>query len=174
MRTIFTVLFMLFTLSALAQDLPENPEAYFDFWLGRWEATWDEGEGKKGRGSNHIHKVLDGKVIQEDFQILEGKNKGFKGMSISTYQTQLKTWKQSWADNQSSFFYFKGKFEGAKRIFQTDVFDGKEGVRFTQRMIFYAIEEDSFTWDWESSQDGGNTWKLNWRIFYTRAKEKNP
>lgn len=171
MRIIFTTSLLLFYLSTSAQELPKNPEAYFDFWLGHWDASWDEAEGKKGQGSNHIHKILDGKVIQEDFKILAGQNKGFQGMSISTYQSQTKTWKQSWADNQSAFFYFTGKFEGNKRIFQTNSFEKPDGKKFTQRMVFYNIEQDAFTWDWESSQDGGESWKLNWRIHYTRAKE---
>ena len=35
-------------------------------------------------------------------------------------------------------------------------------------MVFYDIGENSLTWDWESSLDGGETWKLQWRIFYIR------
>jgi hypothetical protein len=35
-------------------------------------------------------------------------------------------------------------------------------------MVFYDIKKDSFTWDWEGTQDGGETWNLLWRINYTR------
>ena len=35
---------------------------WFDFWVGKWDASWDEGEGKVGRGTNTITKVLDGTV----------------------------------------------------------------------------------------------------------------
>lgn len=172
MKILFTIIIsFLFISNIQAQSsLPENPESYFDFWLGKWDATWDEGNGKKGKGTNHITRILDGKVIHEDFKILEGVNKGFKGKSMSVYHARFKTWKQSWTDNQGGFYYFKGKFEGEKRIFQTEVFDLKDGKKFTQRMVFYDIKEKSMTWDWESSNDGGETWKLNWRIFYTKSK----
>ncbi len=151
-------------------QLPENPEAIFDFWVGEWEATWDEGEGKEGKGTNSVKKILDGKVILENFEIIEGKSKGFKGTSISVYHTAYKTWKQSWADNQNTFYYFKGKLDGDNRIFQTEVFNTKEGKKFTQRMVFKEITEDSMIWDWESSIDGGDNWTLNWRINYKKNK----
>jgi len=82
----------------------------------------------------------------------------------------LGTWKQSWADNQSGFYCFDGRLEGANRVFQTPVFEKEDGKRLTQRMIFKDIEDNSMTWDWESSVDGGDTWTLNWRINYTRKE----
>jgi len=39
------------------------------FWIGEWALTWDNADGTKGRGTNRIEKILDGKVIQENFQI---------------------------------------------------------------------------------------------------------
>lgn len=147
-----------------------NPEEYFDFWVGTWEVSWEEADDKMGRGTNRIEKMLDGTVIQENFEITEGQNKGFKGTSISVYQTRQKTWRQAWADNQGGYYNFTGKLDGNKRIFQTRVFELKDGKRLTQRMVFYNISDDSMTWDWESSNDGGESWTLNWRIFYNRIK----
>lgn len=166
-----TLILILFTASvARGQDLPDSVTQYFDFWVGKWEATWDEGDGKTGKGINHITKTLDDKVIQENFQILEGQSKGFRGTSISVYQARFKKWKQAWADNQGGYYDFTGKFEGDKRIFQTGIFDTKDGKKFTQRMVFYNITSGAMTWDWESSNDGGETWTLNWRIRYSRIE----
>lgn len=171
MKTQITMVIAFFYFIQFASaQLPENPENYFDFWVGKWDVTWDEGEGKIGRGTNHITKTLDEKVIQENFEILEGQSVGFKGTSISVYQPRFKRWKQAWADNNGGYYDFIGKFEGDKRIFQTEVFETKEGKQFTQRMVFYDIKENSLTWDWESSMDGGKTWKLNWRINYKRIE----
>lgn len=144
-----------------------EPQEYFDFWVGKWEVSWEEGDGM-GHGTNHIEKTLDGTVIQENFRILEGRNEGFKGTSISVYQPRFERWKQAWADNSSGYYDFTGKIDGEKRIFQTETVDRGDGLPFTQRMIFYEITENSMTWDWESSEDGGETWTLNWRIFYKR------
>jgi hypothetical protein len=161
---------MLLVSLANSQSLPSEPEKYFDFWLGKWEVTWEEGNGKTGSGTNHITKILDGTAIKEEFQILKGQSKGFKGTSISSYHKRFNTWKQAWADNQNNFYYFTGKIDGNKRIFQTDIFPMNDGKEFTQRMVFYNIKQNSFTWDWQSSTDGGKNWKLNWRIQYKRIE----
>ena len=156
-------------MSSLAYaQVPEEPERYFDFWVGEWEASWSEGDGKVGKGTNRIEKILDGKVLKESFEITEGQSVGFKGTSISVYQAAQKTWKQSWADNQSTFYYFEGALSGENRIFQTKVYPAADGKQLTQRMVFKDIRKNSMTWDWESSSDGGRSWTLSWRIEYQR------
>lgn len=164
-KTVLLILFLAGTVNA--QPEPEN---YFDFWVGEWEVSWDEGEGRVGKGINTIEKILDEAVIQENFRILEGQNAGFKGTSISVYQKRFETWRQAWADNQGGYFDFRGNIEGDKRIFQTTDRNMGDGSTMTQRMVFYDINKDSFTWDWEASKDGGETWTLNWRIQYKRIK----
>lgn len=156
---------------ANSQNLPDNPEDYYNFWVGHWEVSWEEANGQTGKGTNTVEKTLDGKVIQEHFKILEGEMKGFKGTSISVYQPQLGRWKQAWADNNGGYFDFEGDVEGEKIIFKTAV-SQKDGKEMISRMVFYNIQENSLTWDWESSIDGGQTWKLNWRIFYKRLIPK--
>ena len=33
----------------------------FDFWVGKWDATWDEGDGKTGKGSIEVmYHMLNG------------------------------------------------------------------------------------------------------------------
>ena len=148
-----------------------DKDKLFDFWVGKWELTWDEGNGKMGKGTNEIEKILDGKVIQENFQVIEGNNKGFKGISISVYQPRLDRWKQAWCDNQGGYFDFIGEFDDDNRIFKTQIIE-RGGKKIISRMVFKDIKKDSFIWDWESSYDRGVTWKLNWRINYKRVPSK--
>lgn len=63
-----------------------------------------------------------------------------------------------------------GKVEGEKRYFETPV-EKKGDKTIIRRMVFYNITANSFTWDWEMSNDGGKTWTLEWQILYERAKE---
>lgn len=154
---------------SLTSELEIEPEAYFDFWLGGWEVTWEEANGDTGRGTNFIEKTLDGKVIQENFRVNHGQMEGFMGTSISVYNPRTNTWKQAWADNQGGYFDFTGKVDGTKRIFQTEIREIGEDTLFTQRMVFYDITNDSLKWDWESSVDGGKSWNLNWRINYKKV-----
>ena len=169
MKYIF-ILFLFIAHLSGAQSLPNDSSDYFDFWVGKWQATWDEGDGKVGKGTNHIEKTLDGKVIRESFAVVEGRNKGFKGTSISVFNPRRKSWHQAWADNQGGYFDFTGEVDGEKRIFKTRVFDQPDGSQVVQRMVFYDITGKTMTWDWESSKDGGKTWKLNWRVNYERVE----
>ena len=153
-----------------SQSLTELDSAqYFDFWVGEWTASWDEGNGVEQLGMNTIESTLDGKVLQENFRITGGRSKGFKGTSISVFQPRFNRWKQAWADNQGGYFDFEGAFEGEKRMFRTQVFE-RGDKKIQQRMVFYDITADTMTWDWEMSEDGGKTWNLAWRIFYERVK----
>lgn len=159
-----------FSLLVNGQSLNELDSAqYFDFWIGEWTASWDEGNGVQPLGTNVIVTTLDGKVLQENFNITAGQSKGFKGTSLTVFQPRFNRWKQAWADNQGGYFDFEGVFDGNNRIFQTQIMERGE-KKVQQRMVFYDITPDSMTWDWEMSPDGGATWNLAWRIFYQKVK----
>ena len=166
----YTLILLLYFISPFlcAKTVPENPYNYFDFWLGKWEATWDEVDGKKGKGINTVKRILNGQVIKEDFRITQGQSIGFNGLSFSLFHQPTNSWKQSWVDNQGGFYYFTGKLDGEKRIFQTEIFNHQDGRKLIQRMVFYDIKEESMIWDWETSENGGVDWNLAWRIYYKR------
>lgn len=168
--TLSILVFLFLSLNLHAQDTSvygENPERLFDFWVGKWQVSWIDNEGNPGLGENEIVWLIDDKVLQENFKISEGKNKGYKGTSISVYQKRLDLWKQSWADNNGGYITLKGEVDSDKRIFITEPIN-RNGKMIIQRMVFHSIKENSLTWDWEASEDGGETWTLQWRIFYER------
>jgi hypothetical protein len=79
----------------LARGLHVNEGAQFDFWLGDWNVTWPD-----GRGTNRVRKVLDGKVILEEF---DGKpDIDLEGMSVSTYDAEQRRWLQTWVDSRGN------------------------------------------------------------------------
>ncbi len=147
----------------------EQPPDLFDFWVGDWNAKWKTATGGEGRGRNVITKILDGAVLEEQFEA-EGTEKapGLKGRSLSVRHKGSGVWKQSWADNQGGFYAFTAQVDGEKKMFVT------AGSDKVQRMVFYDIKKDSFTWDWESTTDGGKTWQRLWRIEYTRRPAAEP
>ena len=165
-KTIYLYLFIIH-FGQLSYAQIQDTSKWFDFWVGEWEVSWQEGNNAIGTGINRITATLDGKVIQEHFQIKTGQSKGFKGTSISVFDPRTKIWHQAWADNQGGYYDFVGEMQGADRIFKTAMVE-KDGVKYLSRMVFKNITPNAFVWDWESSQDGGQTWKLNWQIHYKR------
>ncbi|MGN8226329.1 DUF1579 family protein [Gracilimonas sp. BCB1] len=172
MKILLTLIIMILAITgnSFAQTSVQELEAYFDFWVGEWELSWTDNQGKEGAGTNTIERILDGVVIQENFMATEGALEGYKGRSVSVYNPQRQSWHQAWVDNQGGYIDLKGSVDGNQRIFQTAERPGPQGGTIINRMVFYDINKDSFTWDWESSQDGGESWSLNWRIFYQRVK----
>jgi len=160
------------TLNSMAQSNSHlKPEYEFDFWLGDWTLLWKEKNpnGKDSinkEGRNHVTKILDNKVIQENF--IDSAS-GFKGTSISVYDTTNKVWHQAWADNQGGFYSLIGEIGEDKKIFRTEpeLIKGKIVIK---RMIFYNIQFESFKWQWEMSDDNEITWKPLWKIQYYRIK----
>jgi len=136
------------------------PAQAFDFWLGEWVVSWDEG----GQGVNRIDKILDGKVIREQF---DGRpDMPFRGMSLSVYDPRSELWRQTWVDNDGNYWAFHGRFQDGRMTLSTEV--DVEGKPVLLRMVFYNIEADELDWNWERSEDGGRTWDLRWHIHYTR------
>ncbi len=146
------------------QSLQLQDSTLFDFWVGDWDLTWTTNDGKTAKGTNRIVKILDGKVIQENFSFASGE---FKGTSISVYNPVKKIWHQAWADTQGGYFDLEGDLDGEKRIFKTKL-QQQNGQQIIKRMVFYDIKSGSLTWDWVLSRDGGATWQLQWRINYVR------
>ena len=135
-----------------------DPTSQFDFWLGEWNATWSE----DGNGTNHVTKILDGRVVYEDFNA-----PGLHGISHSVFDPERNLWCQTWVDNSGSYLDFTGKLEDGRMILVRDAIVKGEACK--QRMIWYNIEADQFDWNWERSDDGGNTWRVLWQIKYARS-----
>jgi hypothetical protein len=127
-----------------------------------------ETDNVKATGENSITKTMNGHVIHEQFKIQTGASAGFEGESWSMFDAPGGNWKQTWVDNSGSYLDFIGNITNGARIFERTTI--KNGQKVIARMVFKDVEKEKFTWDWESSTDEGQTWTLNWEIFYTRKK----
>jgi len=140
--------------------------AQFDFWLGDWTVRWTDKDKGEQKGSNRIRKTLDGCVVLEEFDGRPGSP--LQGTSISTFVPRAGKWKQTWVDNSGGYLDFEGEFRDGRMILWRRAPLAGEGVQ--QQMIFSDIRDDSLTWDWQVSRDGGATWQTAWRLLYTRRK----
>lgn len=137
-----------------------KPEHLFDFWLGEWEARWNE----DGLGTNRVTRILDDKIIQENFSAPD-----LHGLSFSVYDAERHLWCQTWVDNNGSYLDFTGNFEDNKMVLVRDAI--VRGEKCKQRMVWYDIKANRFQWNWERSDDGGQTWRTLWHIQYTRIEQ---
>lgn len=159
------IFILFFTSNIFAQD-----ETALDFWVGKWNLTWDEPYGVKGKGTNRIEKTLDDKVIQEHFEIKAGNHKGLKGTSIAVYSSLTKEWHQAWADNSGIYYNFVGGMKDGNLTFTTEEKKLDDGSIMIQKMIFQDVKKNHFTCVWEKTLDGGKTWVMESEIFYERIE----
>lgn len=150
-----------------AISAPTAPADLFDFWVGDWVLTWNKPDGSPVKARNRITKILDGQVIEENFEGDPALPQRLLGRSLSVRDKQG-VWHQAWVDNQGGYLSMTGSVEGGSRYFSTAFQQAGEQSK-GQRMRFYDIKPDSFMWDWEGSSDGGRTWTLIWRIQYQRV-----
>ena len=141
----------------------------FDFWIGEWDLTWPAeqmgGEpGATGSGTNRIERVLGGCVIEENFATAGG---GFLGHSVSVFDPTSEIWRQTWVDNAGGYIALEGEFAGGRMELRTAPVE-RNGYLAVNRMVFGDITDDSLSWDWQGSRDGGETWTDLWNIAYRR------
>lgn len=153
-------------LMSLAGQAWAGSAADFDFWLGAWDLTW----GSDGKATNHITRVLDGQVIQEQFDA-RPKDK-LVGLSLTVYDDKSDSWKQTWVDNTGAYLDFTGGLnpDGTMELYRPA--HTPDGDPMLQRMLWYNIRQNSLDWNWERSTDGGATWQTVWKIHYERQAKK--
>jgi len=144
-----------------------SQQKQFDFWVGEWSLTWPGAKpGEVGHGTNSIKRILDGCVVQENFS--GGDSMHLRGTSVSTFDARSNRWKQTWVDNEGGYLDFVGDFSNGQMNLQREAV--RNGKTTLQRMVWKNISANELDWSWESSADGGETWRVNWLIHYKRMQ----
>lgn len=163
--------------------LPEADEHMRDFawFIGHWDVQSHllvdaENDEWLQESLRTIHTYqMNGHIIFEHFFGPVG-GEPLEAWSIRKYNARTGRWQQRWMDTSTPFimnwngtFNDAGEFVGYNEFYLNDEFElaGETGTR----EIFDNIAEDSFSWRYETTRDGGETWTVTWRLEYTRAAE---
>jgi hypothetical protein len=148
------------------QPCSEPQQRQLDFWIGSWDLTWPgKTAGEIAHGTNNIARILDGCVVQENFS--GGDAMPLRGLSVSLFNTRSGKWQQTWVDNQGAYLDFVGEFKDGQMTLAREA-TKPDGSKLLQRMVYKNITPTEFDWSWESSSDGGKSWKVVWPIHYRR------
>lgn len=157
-----------------AQQPPAAPVApcsqaeqkQLEFWVGEWDLSWPGNKaGETAHGTNSVHRIMDGCIVQENFN--GGDSMPLRGMSVSTFNAQTGKWQQTWVDNQGSYIDLVGEFKDGQMILTCEMAK-PDGTKVSYRMVYKNVSANEFDWSWESSKDGGKTWTVQWPIHYKR------
>ncbi len=160
----------------MSQTSIEPTARDFDFWIGRWTVRnrvlrerlagsddWDEFDA-----TVEARLILEGLGNEDEFQT--DHNGGFTGMSFRFFDPVRKRWSIYWADSRRPGVLDPpvfGRFDGDVGVFEgSDTFEGRPiVVRFT----WTGVTTSTPLWEQAFSEDGGDTWEMNWVMKLTRV-----
>ena len=134
----------------------------FDFWIGDWVVT---ANGVLA-GHNRIEPILDGCVIQENW---EGAGGG-KGSSYNFFNPSLGKWQQFWVWQNGTTLYLTGDYSEGKMMLEGSSIN-RAGATMQNRITWFDNEDGTVRQLWEVSADDGETWTTSFDGLYEQ-KEK--
>lgn len=170
-------------LAGLAHAAQPNPDApaelkHWDKMIGKWRTT-EEGlkpDGSGWQASNgadwHFYHTLNGWAVQDEYYSppldteVDDPNKRQMGTNIRIFDPESKQWIMAWATKA-------GKRVDIYTATSTDnkiVMLGRPGNTGKYRRItFFDMQENSFEWTLEFSDDGETGWMTVYKIHGKRV-----
>lgn len=182
-RAALGALLLTVTTGVAAQPEPQSPPAppagmaRIATIAGHWTVTGKVALGGPGSEmteiatTSEVESVFGGRFLQETSSITSGEMV-LTYICTRSYDIFQKRFRMSCLDNDMGLMdIYEGSFEGDRLVLsnvgsQTS-YNVSAGPVYS-RNILQILSADSFQVDWESSTDGGKTWKLAARNTYQR------
>ena len=134
----------------------------FDFWVGEWTVADRDG---KEQGRSRITREAFGCAINEHWQ---GAN-SVPGVSINYYDRRDAKWHQHWVGGGGLVLHLAGNFDG-KAMVMSGERETPQG-RVWNRITWTPLAAGRVSQQWDTSSDGGKTWKTTFLGYYTRRAD---
>ena len=162
----FGVLLLLFVSSAMARN-GLNPDAppetgQFSFIIGTWHCKTrfmtPDGTISEGEATWIGQWALDGWAIKDDWFSTGPDGKPFQGFNIRSFNPKTRKWDNRWLPQVTlQWRYYESEMVGDTMVMTGGAGKDANGA-FTDRITFYNISENSWSWRKDRSYDGGKTW----------------
>ena len=124
----------------------------FDFWLGDWDLVGNDG---KKTADDRVAMSLGGCAMEERWT---GVKSG-QGLSFSAYDPATHHWHQTLMDDSGAVLNLEGEFADGKMILVGQHPAKEKGVTITHRIAWTPQPDKSVKQIWETSRNGGRTWR---------------
>jgi hypothetical protein len=137
----------------------------FDFWVGRWDVLGRQ-SGRFG-GENHIELVDGGCALFERWSSAGG---GYTGRSLSSVGSDGR-WHQTWVDSSGLRLELAGGLVDGAMVLKGETPAASPGGPPVKNRITWSPEtEGRVRQHWETSADGGKTYKTVFDGMYNPVK----
>ena len=151
------------SLAVHAQDAKPAPcsapeHRQFDFWLGEWEVR---GPAGKVAGQNTITSTHGGGVVLENWKGVGGVT----GSSFNAYDAERRKWRQTWVDSTGGILDLEGAFADGRMVLARTPASKTDTLN---RITWQRLPDGRVRQLWETSSDGGATWKTSFDGYYSK------
>lgn len=166
--------------SRAATPAPEGQHD-FDFEIGTWKThlkllrrpltgstTWVEYEG-----TTVVKKVFDGRANLVELKV-SGPAGTIEGLSLRLYNPQTRQWSLNFANLADGMLTAPvyGQFKnGRGEFYSQEILNGRA---ILVRFVISDITPTSARFEQAFSDDGGQTWEVNWLAVDTKVGDVNP
>lgn len=164
---------------AFANGRPDHAHDW-DWLIGNWD-VWHRRLKERLAGSNEWQEFtgksalwlsLNGLGTIDD-NILDLPDGAYRGLTVRAFDPASRRWSIWWVDGRNASRIdppVLGGFEGDTGTFIGD--DTFKGRPVTVRFRWLDIHSARPNWEQSLSADGGKTWEVNWRNYFTRTNAK--
>jgi len=168
--------------AALAQaPVPRDGQHDFDFEVGSWKIHLKRrlhplarsNEWVEFDGTSSTRKIWDGRSQLEEFEV-NSPSGHIEGLTLRLYDPHSHQWRLYWANAGAGVMAGLpnvGEFKnGRGEFYCQDTFNGRV---ILIRYIWSEITSNSAHFEQSFSDDGGQTWEVNWITDQTRVSEES-
>lgn len=131
-----------------------------DFWLGSWAV---EGTNGLALGESEIAEDLDNCLIEQTLST----PKGYEARSFLGYDPRPGAWFQTFLDSEGQRLLLTGGLIGDRMVLTgKGPGPGSSGRDVDVRVTTWADGPDRVLQTWETSNDGGSSWKVELELVY--------
>ena len=134
----------------------------FDYWIGEWTVSNTEGNVI---GSSKVSQISNGCALLEEWSSAQGND----GKSINFYDSSIGQWRQTWVGGGGLILDLEGEpIDGNMTLSQTR--NTPQGS-VTHRITWTLLGDGRVEQKWDTSNDGGETWRQSFVGFYERRDD---
>ncbi|MEQ8713923.1 MAG: hypothetical protein RIC80_12960 [Cyclobacteriaceae bacterium] len=162
LKSVVVLLFLLIMGTPPAFSQADNIFSKMDFLIGSWEfdakSLMPDGTYQPQVFYSDVSYIFGGNASKDDFMFKnENGETIIYGSTIRSYDAQAGKWKMLWYNFNLSFItemtgdYVDGEFH----------FNGEgrdERGDYLEKIVFYDISENQYSWKSDKSYDNGQTW----------------
>lgn len=160
----------------MSETISHDGRADFDFLMGNWKGTnrrlkarlkgcteWEE------FASDLIcRKILNGAGNMDEATMYRDSGTSY-GHTLRLFDPQAQQWRIYWASNMTGALDVPvvGSFkDGRGEFYDQELFEGRA---IFVRFIWTVVNPDNCLWEQAFSEDGGQSWEINWTMDWKRA-----